>query len=78
MMARDRDLDDADPGLPLKLWPCSNGEYVPQPLDEVRREAMRRARISADEHARRHGWSRRDFLLSSAGMASGLIALQAC
>ncbi|MEQ1913068.1 MAG: amidohydrolase family protein, partial [Vicinamibacterales bacterium] len=33
---------------------------------------------SADEHARRHGWSRRDFLLSSAGMASGLIALQAC
>src|ERR687889_188180 len=28
--------------------------------------------------ARRHGWSRRRFLLSSAGMASGLVALQAC
>ena len=73
-----RDLDDADPGLPLKLWPCSNGEYLPAPLDDLRREAMRQARIAADDHARRHGWSRRRFLLSSAGMASGLIALQAC
>lgn len=73
------DIDrDADPGLPLKLWPCSNGEYLPAPLDELRREAMRRARHAADEHARRHGWSRRRFLLSSAGLASGLAALQAC
>jgi uncharacterized protein len=70
--------DDVDPGLPLKLWPCSNGEYLPPPLDELRCEAMRRARAAADVHARRHGWSRRRFLLSSAGMASGLIALQAC
>jgi uncharacterized protein len=72
------DLDDADPGLPLKLWPCSNGEYLPPPLDDLRREAMRRARADADHHVRRHRWSRRRFLLSSAGMASGLIALQAC
>ena len=71
-------MDDADPGLPLKLWPCSNGEYLPPPLDELRAEAMRRARAAADHHARRHGWSRRRFLLSSAGMASGLAALQAC
>ncbi len=70
--------DDVDPGLPLKLWPCSNGEYLPPRLDELRAEAMRRARADADHHARRHGWSRRRFLLSSAGMASGLAALQAC
>ncbi len=69
---------DRDPRLPLKLWPCSNGEYLPPPLDDVRAEAMRRARAAADHHARRHGWSRRRFLLSSAGMASGLVALQAC
>ena len=70
--------DDADPGLPLKLWPCSNGEFLPPPLDDLRAEAMRRARAAADEHARRHGWSRRRFLLSSAGMAAGLAALESC
>jgi len=69
---------DDDPGLPLKLWPCSNGEYLPAPLDDLRAEAMRRARAEADHHARRHGWSRRRFLLSSAGMTAGLVALQAC
>jgi uncharacterized protein len=69
---------DHDPGLPLQLGPCSNGEYLPPPLTAVRREAMRRARAAADDHARRHGWSRRRFLLSSAGLASGLAILQAC
>lgn len=67
---------DDDPGLPLKLWPCSNGEYVPAPLAEVPAEAMRRARSIADDHARRHGRSRRQFLLSSAGLAAGLVALE--
>jgi hypothetical protein len=70
--------EDADPGLPLKLWPCSNGEFLPPPLDELRTEAMRRARAAADHHARRHGWSRRRFLLSSAGMVAGLAALESC
>src|SRR3954454_15715154 len=70
--------EDHDPGLPLQLGPCSNGEYVSPPLSDVRREAMRRARAAADDHARRHGWSRRRFLLSSAGLASGLAILQAC
>ncbi|MGH9136237.1 MAG: amidohydrolase family protein, partial [Acidimicrobiales bacterium] len=67
---------DDDPGLPLKLWPCSNGEFVAPPLDELRAEAMRRARAAADDHARRNGWSRRRFLLSAAGMAAGLGALE--
>ena len=68
-------LDD-DPRLPLKLWPCSNGEYLPPPLDELRRESMRLAHDAADDHARRHGWSRRQFLTSSVGLASGLLALE--
>ena len=67
---------DDDPGLPFKLWPCSNGEYLPPPLDDLRAEAMRRARLAADDHAHRHGWSRRHFLLSAAGMAAGLRALE--
>ena len=65
-----------DPGLPIKLWPCSNGEYVPPPLDELQAEAMRRARNGADDYARRHGQSRRQFLLSSAGLAAGAVALE--
>ena len=70
-------LDD-DPGLPLKLWRCSNSEFVPPPLDAVAGEAMRRARTMSDEAARRLGWSRRRFLTSASGMAAGLVALQAC
>ena len=57
--------DGDDPGLPLKLWPCSNGEYLPPPLDELRAEAMRRARAAAEHHARRHAWSRRKVVLSA-------------
>jgi uncharacterized protein len=67
-----------DPGLPLKLWRCSNGEFLPPPLNPVAREAMRRARILSEESARRLGWSRRRFLTSSTGIAAGLIALGAC
>ena len=69
---------DDDPGLPLKLWRCSNGEFVPARSSPLAREAMRRARDLSDESARRLGWSRRRFLTSSTGMAAGLIALAAC
>ncbi|MBA3803832.1 MAG: hypothetical protein H0X22_13160, partial [Acidimicrobiia bacterium] len=69
---------DADPGLPLRLGSCSNGEYPAPVTGELATEAMRRARHDADDAGRRLGWSRRRFLVSSAGMASGLAALQAC
>jgi hypothetical protein len=69
---------DRDPGLPIKLAPCSNGEYVPRPLSPLGREAMRRARRASEEAARRLGLSRRDFLLSASGAATGLLTLQAC
>jgi hypothetical protein len=36
-MARE---DDEDPGLPIKLGPCSNGEYEPEPLPPVLRETI--------------------------------------
>ena len=50
---------DDDPGLPFKLWPCSNGEYLPAPLDELRSEAMRRARARRRRPRPHHGSSRR-------------------
>jgi predicted TIM-barrel fold metal-dependent hydrolase len=76
-MARRRD-DERDPGLPIKLQPCSNGEYFPRPLSPLAAEAMRRARRMSEENARRIGMSRREFLLSAAGAATGLFALAAC
>jgi uncharacterized protein len=67
-----------DPGLPIKLDPVSNGEYVPLPASEVVREAQRRARQMCEENARRIGMDRRRFLLSSMGAATTLAALAAC
>ena len=72
-----RDRDD-DPGLPIKFGPCSNGEYEPRPLSPVVRETIRRARQDCDDHARRLGLSRRQFLLSVCGAATTLLALNAC
>jgi predicted TIM-barrel fold metal-dependent hydrolase len=67
-----------DPGLPIKLGPCSNGEYLPPPVTPLVREAVRRARADVDANARRLGWTRRRFLLSACGSATVLAALAAC
>jgi predicted TIM-barrel fold metal-dependent hydrolase len=70
--------DDEDPGLPIKLTPVGNDEYIPAPLSPVAREAVRRARLACEENARRTGMSRRRFLLSACGAATTLLALDAC
>jgi predicted TIM-barrel fold metal-dependent hydrolase len=69
---------EEDPGLPIKLGPCSNAEYDPEPLPPVLRETIRRVRLASDMHARRLGLTRRDFLLSTMGAAAMLITLDAC
>ncbi|MGK2949769.1 MAG: amidohydrolase family protein [Acidimicrobiales bacterium] len=68
----------ATPGLPIKLAPCSNGEFAPQPPSPSLRRAVRLARQSCDEAARRVGLSRRDFLRSSMASAATLLAIGAC
>ena len=73
-----RQRDESDPGLPIKLGPCSNGEFVPPPPTPLVREAARRARAQAEENAARLGMSRRRFLLSTMGAATTLAALAAC
>ena len=55
----------ADPGLPIKLAPCSNGEFAPPPASPAVRRAVRMAREACDDAARRIGMSRRDFLRTS-------------
>src|SRR4051812_10388892 len=74
----ERRLEDVDPGLPIKLGPCSNGEFVPGPPSPLVRETVRRARAEADAAAQRLGMSRRRFLLSSMGAALTLGVLGAC
>ncbi|MEZ5169264.1 MAG: amidohydrolase family protein [Acidimicrobiia bacterium] len=69
---------EQDDDLPLKLGPCSNGEYVPVPHSPVVAEAVRRTREAVYEHSRRLGVSRRSFLRSAGGTAAMLMALGAC
>ncbi|MEL7207012.1 MAG: amidohydrolase family protein [Actinomycetota bacterium] len=70
--------DEPEPQLPIKLHPCSNGEFVPPPASPVVRETMRRTRALADEHARYLGMSRRGFLQGLCGSALTLTTLAAC
>ena len=77
-MTRRSPRAESDPGLPIKLAPCSNGEFAPGVASPIAREAARRARATADELAPRLGMSRREFLLSSMGFATTLLAIAAC
>ena len=71
--------NDEDPGLPIKLGPCSNAEYDPEPeLPLVLRETVRRATDACERNARRLGMSRREFLLSICGAATTLALLDSC
>jgi predicted TIM-barrel fold metal-dependent hydrolase len=63
--------------LPIKLDTTSNGEFLPVPLSRANREANRRAQAAADANAKRLGLGRRDFLLSTCGAASTLLAFNA-
>ena len=69
---------DPDLDLPIKLGPVSNGEFWPQPLGPIEREAIRRTRMGAERAARRLGMDRRRFLRSVGGAALMLGAIAAC
>ncbi len=71
------DGHDSDLELPIKLGPCSNGEYVPPPMTPIEAETIRRTHEAADTQARRLGVSRRRFLRSVSGAALMLLTLDA-
>src|SRR5918995_6988839 len=73
----DDDGLDPDPKLPIKLGPCSNGEYVPPPMTQIEAETIRSTRDAAETQARRLGMSRRTFLRSVSGAALMLLTLDA-
>jgi hypothetical protein len=70
--------EELDPGLPIKLHPCSNGEFLPPPPSPLVREVARRTRDRVSRNASALGMSRRQFLLSSMGAATMLSVLAAC
>lgn len=63
--------------LPIKLDATTNGEFAPIPLEPVHRHANHLAHETATENAKRRGLSRRQFLISSCGAASTLLAMNA-
>ncbi len=63
--------------LPIKLDATSNGEFVPVPLSRANRHANHLAQEAAGANAKRLGMGRRDFLLTSCGAASTLLAFNA-
>ena len=60
--------------LPIKIDSTSNGEYEPIPLPPENRRANRLALQQAGDNARRLSQTRRQFLISSCGAASTLLA----
>jgi len=61
--------------LPVKIDATSNGEFAPIPLAPEHHHAHRLAHEAATANARRTGLDRRSFLVSAAGVASTLLAL---
>ncbi len=70
-------IDPQGRRLPIKLDSASNGEFLPVPLSRANRHANHLAQESADTNAKRLAMGRRDFLLSTCGAASTLLAFNA-
>ncbi len=66
---------DEDIRLPIKLDTTSNGEYQPRPLGEKVRFAKQLAIARSEETRCRLGVTRRQFMLSSCGVATTLLCL---
>jgi hypothetical protein len=60
--------------LPIKVDTATNGEFAPRPLERNTRAANALAAERAGANAKRTGLSRREFLTTSCGAASTLLA----
>ncbi|MFU8816058.1 MAG: amidohydrolase family protein [Pseudomonadales bacterium] len=74
-MDQQRDLDPDGLRLPIKIDTTSNGEFQPIPLTKANQAGNRAALQAASDNARRTGKSRRNFLISSCGAATTLLAM---
>ena len=71
------EVDPEGQRLPIKLDSTSNGEFAPLPLDDSLHRANALASQWASHFARKLNRSRREFLKSSCGAASTLLAFNA-
>lgn len=60
---------------PVPTQVVSNGEYNPLPQTEQQRQVEGLIKEMADKQAKRHGMDRRQFLATSAGMATAFLAM---
>jgi uncharacterized protein len=63
------------PTLPIKLDSSTNGEYAPKPISRALRHVVDCAHADTERRARELGLSRREFVQSSCGAATVLLAL---
>ncbi len=61
--------------LPIKLDTTSNGEFEPVELEPYHEQALAQGHACVSENARRRGMGRREFLVSTCGAATALLAL---
>lgn len=66
---------DEDVGLPITFGQCSNGEYEPERVTDVRVEMEREANSTIDSAVSRTGLTRRQFLRSASSVAICLAAI---
>src|SRR5689334_16399965 len=74
MSSRKADPEIA-PRFPIKLDSTTNGEYAPKPLSKKTALALQEAERASVENARKMGISRREFVESTCGAASVLLAM---
>ena len=73
--SRAYDVESEEFCSPIPTQNISNGEYQPKPQSEKQKEVEARIKEYADGAAKKLGVSRRDFLMSSGGMAASLMAM---
>ena len=70
-----RPQDDYDPPVPFPMWAVSNGEWLPAPVSEMQRLAVKLIGEETGAQARRHGMTRKDFMRTAAATATAFMVL---
>lgn len=76
-MKRKRWWAEQNEDLPVDVYPCSNGEFIPPEPSQDQRRIMALADQETERWRRRFGMSRREFVRTSAAMAIGFWAVDA-